>query len=136
MDDAEKEIRLEKVAPPTEIFGLDLRAESLPSDIVQSARDSWTGGDKEGALSLLYRGLLHHLVNHLDIRIPDSATEGECVTLVRGAGTRMFADVFSVVTEHWVRAAYGKKYPTSENFEMTLKTISTHLGPLVSEEQL
>ncbi|MFN0161525.1 MAG: hypothetical protein ACKVQQ_09860, partial [Burkholderiales bacterium] len=46
-----------KGAPPPEfLFGMDLRAESLPRDLPRAARSLLDAGDARGALSLLYSG--------------------------------------------------------------------------------
>lgn len=117
----------EHVAPPEEVvFGLDLRKSSLPPDIVGAAKLAWSENDTRSALSFLYRGLLHLVVYREHVRIPKSATEGECVFLVKDKLAADFAEDFRVLTGHWTRAAYGKKMPSPPEFQSLLERLAPH----------
>ncbi|NJR72204.1 MAG: hypothetical protein HC782_03895 [Gammaproteobacteria bacterium] len=61
------------------LFGLDVRAESLPDDVAASASLMLARGDMRGALSLLYRGALVYLIDEGKIEIARGDTEGVCV---------------------------------------------------------
>lgn len=52
----------DEVRAPTVVMGMNITPESLPDDIVASARAAWAAGDFKEALSLLYRGSLSWLV--------------------------------------------------------------------------
>jgi len=92
---------------PTRLFGLDIRPESLPDDIVEEAMKSIRAGDLRQALSLLYRGSLIRLVTDHRLEIPDSATEGECLDLVRRHRESEEADYFQKLTRAWLITAYA-----------------------------
>lgn len=115
--DLSRRARAERPAPrPTEAFGLDLRRDSLPDDIPGAARALATQGDIVGALSLLYRGALHHLVERDELEIQPGDTEHDCMRRVRevAAGRAVEerrADYFSALTERWLRAAWGASPP-------------------------
>jgi hypothetical protein len=92
---------------PAELFGLDLRPESLPGDIAAEALRKAHGGELRGALSLLYRGALVRLIAEHQLAIPQSATEGECLRLVerhRGADEVAY---FRQLTRAWQVTAYA-----------------------------
>ncbi len=102
---------------PVTLFGLDVRAASLPADIVASARALLEQGDLRAALSLLYRGALAKFIQQGHPKIPASATEGECVARVQEARSRAESDYFAALTRAWVRLAYGHLLPTREQVQ-------------------
>jgi hypothetical protein len=92
---------------PTQLFGLDVRPESLPDDIATEALQHVKSGDLRQALSLLYRGTLVRLVTDYQLEIPDSATEGECLKLVRQEREENEAEYFQKLTRVWLVTAYA-----------------------------
>jgi hypothetical protein len=112
---------------PEVLFGLDLRPESLPADIVAAARAAWEAGRAREALSLLYRGVLAHLVRSRELEITESATEGECERLVaRALGAPMSED-FSALVRMWQATAYGHAAPAGEAFAALCARWRPHL---------
>jgi len=95
------------IAPPTELFGLDLRPESLPDDVAATARRLLDSGDRIGALSLLYRGALVRLVHGFALELPDGATENDCVRAVRAVGGP--SRWFEGLTGAWQSEAYAHR---------------------------
>ena len=71
----------DRFVAPTHVQDLDIRPESLPSDIGSAARSLWDRGDHRAALALLYRGLLSRLAHVYRVPIRDSTTEGDCLAL-------------------------------------------------------
>ena len=98
-------------------FGLDLRPESLPEDVIAEAAAAFRAGDAAGALSLLYRAALVHLIHARGVRIAESATEGECVRMVRAGAARGLADSFARLTSAWLYCAYAHRPPDADEFE-------------------
>ena len=109
-------------------FGLDLRPEALPPDVVAAARRRFTAGDAAGALSLLYRGALVHLVRGLGLQVPASATEGECERIARAALDADLAGDFALLTRAWVFCAYAREAPPPETFAELCLRWHAHLG--------
>jgi len=97
-------------------IGLDLRPESLPDDVVGESRARFAGGDAAGALSLLYRGALVHLVQRFGLALPASATEGECERIARDALDAGLAGDFRALSRAWVFCAYARAMPAPEAF--------------------
>ena len=118
----------EEDAPPETRFGLDLRPESLPSDVIAAARAAWSTGDRARALSLLYRGALVYLVRDLGLVLPESATEGECERLARRHAGGEIASDFSALTRAWLYCAYADEPPAPAAFEELLTRWGPHLG--------
>jgi Domain of unknown function (DUF4129) len=97
--------------------GLDLRPESLPADVVSAARARFAAGDPAGALSLLYRGALVELARRFGLRLPDSATEGECERIARGAVGGTLAGDFAALARAWLYCAYARRPPAPDEFD-------------------
>lgn len=99
---------------PVELFGLDLRPDQLPENLAVEARKLASEGAFREALSLLYRGALVYLMLQEQLEIPDSATEGECLELVKASRSMGEADYFDTLTAHWLKMAYGHITPEAE----------------------
>jgi hypothetical protein len=96
---------------PTHVRDLDIRPESLPSDIGAAARQLWDSGEHRAALALLYRGLLSRLAHVHKVPIRDSTTEGDCLSLaVQHVDETRHAYVAQLVRT-WQRAVYGGAEP-------------------------
>lgn len=108
-----------KVEPPgpTVVMGLDIARESLPDDIVTAARAAWSAGRFREALSLLYRGSLSRLVEHLHLPISDSDTEDDCLEKTAALADASITSFFRQLTLIWVRAAYAGKEAQPDEFE-------------------
>jgi hypothetical protein len=97
--------------PPAELFGLPLSPESMPGDIAGEAARLLEAGRVRAALSLLYRGALFHMIHESLLEIPASATEGECICMVRKHRPEMEARYFHKLTNTWLGMAYGHIRP-------------------------
>ena len=96
---------------PDVLFGMDLRAESLPLDIPAAARACLAAGDVRGALSLLYRGALRVLIYERDLELRAGDTEGDCVRRVSRAGPGALAAYFDRLVDAWGLIAYARRNP-------------------------
>jgi hypothetical protein len=108
--------------------GFDLRPESLPDDVVAAARARFAAGDPTGALSLLYRGALVQLARRFALRLPASATEGECEALARGALDGALAQDFAALARAWLYCAYAHQPPAPPEFDALCARWSTGIG--------
>jgi hypothetical protein len=106
----------ESVGPQVELFGLDLDPKKLPDDVIAAARIRFDAGDATGALSLLYRGVLVLLINGKGLSIPASATEGDCLGLVRDIDEPELLEDFSALNEAWVLSRYARTPVASGRF--------------------
>ncbi len=97
--------------PPTHVFGLDVRPESLPEDIGARARELWLSGDATGAMGLLYRGALSRLIAAGALAPDPGDTERDCVERVCGLGRAELASFFAAVTRAWLLCAYSRTRP-------------------------
>jgi hypothetical protein len=98
------------IAPaPTHVRDLDIRPESLPSDIGAAARALWDRGEHRAAMALLYRGLLSRLVHVHRAPIRDSSTEGDCLTLAASHLAQARYEYASRLVGVWQRAVYGRE---------------------------
>lgn len=100
------------------LFDLDVSPESLPEDIPGAAAALLDRGDLRGALSLLYRGMLSRFVHDKQLPIADSATEGECLALVRRERPRPEKEYFAGLTREWIAMAYAHRLPDAETVRL------------------
>jgi len=100
-------IRGETFLPPTHVQDLDIRPETLPSDIGAAARAMWDRGESRAALALLYRGMLSRLAHVHRVPIRDSSTEGDCLALSADRLPTPNYDYASRLVKVWQRAVYG-----------------------------
>jgi hypothetical protein len=96
-----------KAARAEVLFGLDVRAESLPDDVAASANAMLARGDMRAALSLLYRGALVFLIDDGAIDIARGDTEGMCVRNVARQYDKSRALYFAALVNAWQRVAYA-----------------------------
>lgn len=104
------------VVPQVELFGLDLDPTKLPDDVIAAARNRFDAGDATGALSLIYRAVLVLLINGRGLSIPTSATEGDCLGLVRTIDEPDLVADFSALNEAWVLSRYARTPVASGRF--------------------
>jgi hypothetical protein len=98
----------------TTLFGLDLDPESLPDDVGRCAWDLWQKEKFVSALSLLYRGSLSKLVNRDGVKLPYSATEGDCIKILNNShikDNKELIHYFESLTKMWQSAAYAHRLP-------------------------
>lgn len=95
------------VVPPKELFGLDLRPETLPDDVPGAALRLWESGDGVGALGLLYRAAISRLVEHDALELTSSDTERDCLMRVRELASVQRVEYFASVTSNWQVCAYS-----------------------------
>lgn len=95
----------------------ELTAESLPDDIPKAVLTLWSEGKRRHALSLLYRGSVFAAVDQHGVRLPESATEGACVTAVSDQTGAPQAEFFKKVVAAWVWCAYGQQEPAEETVQ-------------------
>ena len=103
-------------AAATEVGGLDIRAESLPADVVGTVRALWARGERRAALALLYRATLSRLVSQDALVLSTGDTEGDCLRLAHAAhkAARLDQgrlDVVVSATALWLNAAYADRWP-------------------------
>lgn len=102
-------------AMPTVLFGLPVTPESLPQDVAAAIVALLDEGRGRAALSLLYRATLVRLIHAHHVRIPDSATEGECQRIVSGLRPVAEGEFFARLTRTWVWCAYGHVAPAADD---------------------
>ncbi len=100
-------------AAPTELLGLDISTASLPDDLIATAQALWAN-DPRAALSMLYRGLLNHLVEVQALPLSTAHTEGEVIVLTQ-ASPDSLRRYTQQLTQHWKNLAWGQRLlPYSE----------------------
>ena len=106
-----------KEEAPEVLFGLDVRPESLPSDVPTEVLAIWRDGQYREALSLLYRASLSRLIDRYEMAFRASHTEAECASLVAEQGIESLSRYFTDLTNVWRRLAYGHQVPPEETVQ-------------------
>lgn len=97
-------------APPAQLFGLELGAETLPEDIAATAEQLWPTQPRE-ALGLLYRGLLSRLLHDYHLPLKSADTEGQVLERVHQLQQPQLLAFSDELTRHWQTLAYGHRLP-------------------------
>ncbi len=110
-------LALDRVRPvppqdrPQQLFGLDVRTESLPDDVVAEVLALWQQPQPRESMALLYRATLSRLMTQHQLHFRASHTEGECVRLARGKVSEQQAQYFQQLTRRWQALAYAHELP-------------------------
>lgn len=106
---------------PSVMFGLDIRRESLPDDIAGEAARLLAQGDGLAALSMLYRGSLAALVDHHNIDIKESDTEGDCLARSQRKTSATTYRYFKSLTQAWQSTVYAHRTPSAPQIESLIQ---------------
>jgi hypothetical protein len=105
------------VKRPKFIGGLDVRAESLPSDPVAEARRLIAANEARRALSLLYRACLVALIDRAQISFKRGDTEGLCLARASGRVPAPSYAYLRSLIDAWLVTAYARRPVSREVLE-------------------
>ncbi len=124
----ERERENARPAPPTHVFGLDVRPESLPSDVPSEALALWRRGQARAALGLLYRAAIARLIRDDGLELELSDTENDCLRRAHGAAPASRAAYFTRITQAWLVCAYARSLPADSAVEALCGDWRTHFA--------
>jgi hypothetical protein len=107
----------ESYQAPEILFGMDVREESLPDDIIATAKQLWQQKKARQSLSLLYRGGLVRLINQEKILLENSHTEGDILKLSQRTLANNQQQYLQQLTSQWQLIAYAHRIPMDEAME-------------------
>jgi hypothetical protein len=99
--------------PSSQLFGLEVTAQSLPADIAGTAEQLWAEHPR-AALGLLYRALLSRLLEDYRLPLNSAFTESEVLHLIEGLEQPELTTFSQTLTLHWQNLAYGHRLPPDE----------------------
>jgi len=102
---------------PATMFGLDIKKESLPEDIIVTAKQYWGDGEVRSAIALLLRASLIKLLNEHECRFYDSDTEAECCLRIDKQAPKVLSDFMRNLVSVWQQVAYAHRSPTQDKFD-------------------
>ena len=100
----------------------------LPAHISQQAWLFWQAGDALAMLSLLYRGALSVLIASKGLTIDDSATESECLRVVKAKQAIELSNYFADLTQAWQKIAYARRQPSDVEAQRLCSEWQQHFG--------
>lgn len=99
---------------PEVLFGMNVREDSLPDDIIAEATILWQQQKARESLSLLYRGALVRLLIQEKIPLENSHTEGNILTLSQTFLADTKYTYLKELTQQWQLIAYAHRIPMDE----------------------
>ncbi len=114
---------------PDILFGMDIRPQSLPDDIPQTARKLWQSGQQREALSLLYRGALAQMANQDQLPLKSSQTEGDILKLAQQALPTIRHHYLQQLTRYWIQIAYAHQQPDNREIMPLFDHWATQWNP-------
>jgi len=102
---------------PTSLFGLDIKKDSIPDDVVMTAQGHWSRGDNRQAVAVLLRSSLIKLLHEHSCRFFSSDTEAECCDRIDQQATQDVSSYMRILVAVWQRIAYAHIDPTEDKFE-------------------
>ncbi len=103
---------------PAELFGLDVRRESLPQQIPEQVMSLWHQGEPRKALNLLYRATLSRLINEHKYHFHDGNTEQECADIIAASAAAELTSFVNEITRLWQAVAYGHRAIPQQQLEL------------------
>ena len=101
--------RKAKWRAPSMLFGMDVRAESLPDDVTLAANALIAQGNAAAALGLLYRATLVTLIHRERIEFAPGDTEAGCERRVNGKIDVSAYAYFVELLLNWRQSAYAHR---------------------------
>ncbi|WP_182335841.1 DUF4129 domain-containing protein [Stenotrophomonas acidaminiphila] len=102
--------------------------DTLPPDILASARRLWHDGKPRHALALLYRASLDELAQRADIVLPPGSTEAQCLRAARRMPQEADRRLFAHMVRTWQYAAYAGRVPSDDAFQALLDALHQQYG--------
>ncbi len=105
-----------------------IRVRKLPRNVHRTIQTYWSDGQFRDALALLYSATVVYVDATFSCDILDSDTEGDCIRKTKNidADSR---DAFRVITQTWLRLAYGNGTPSEESFQTAMRLFEQHIAP-------
>jgi hypothetical protein len=102
---------------PEVLFGMNVREDSLPDDLIAEVTLLWQQQKARESLSLLYRGALIALITKEKVPLENSYTEGDILKLSQKILTDSKQHYLSELTRQWQLIAYAHRIPMDEAME-------------------
>jgi len=94
------------------------------TDWISDSRRAWARGGIREALGILYRGSLEMARTRYGIDIAESATERECLRILRDSDPApVFLQAVEEVTGTWIRLAWAGSVPDAPRFDRLCRTL-------------
>lgn len=100
---------------PTSLFGIEIREEALPEDVIAEAKSIWEQSPR-AALSLILRATLVKLITKYEISLHDSETENECRERISNQVPKSSSDFAGDLISTWQLMAYAHQPPSGAKF--------------------
>ena len=114
------------VASPLRVFGLDVRAASLPDDPAEAALALCLAHNYRQGLAILYRATLVALLQQ-GLKLKASHTEEDCLALATRLPLSLAAqDYLRQLTHTWQQLAYGHQAPAPSQAEQLCRQWALH----------
>ncbi|MCH2190306.1 MAG: hypothetical protein MK188_05220 [Gammaproteobacteria bacterium] len=107
----------DKVNLPSSLFGIDMREDEIPEDVVSSAQNLWGQEEIRRAIALLLKASLIKIINSYNIGLSESYTEIECCEHIDRSAPADISQLMRLLVEQWQQIAYAHKQPSEKEFK-------------------
>jgi len=101
---------------PATMFGLDVKKNSMPEDVVKSARVLWDADEHRQAVALLLRASLIKLLHEHHCFFLDSDTEAEYCERLEKQVPQKLSQYMHLLVQVWQQVAYAHRVPADGVF--------------------
>ncbi len=102
---------------PSSMFGLDIKQDSIPEDVIQAARSAWSSDQPRDAVAILLRSSLILLLHEHNCRFFDSDTEAECCDRIDQQAPQAVSVYMRKLVTAWQSIAYAHVAPSDAVFD-------------------
>ena len=112
-----KNTEADSVAAPDVLFGLDVRKDSIPVNVIEQTMSLWNKGQHREAIGLLYRSTLSLLIHRFLFEFYHGYTEQECSDIVQQSDNKALKEFVVHITSIWQQIAYAHSIPAEQQIK-------------------
>jgi len=119
------------ITAPDVLFGLDVRKDSIPVNVIEQTMFLWSKGQHREAIGLLYRSTLSLLIHQFLFEFYHGYTEQECSNIVQQSDNETLKKFVSQITSTWQQIAYAHSIP----LEQQIKSLCSQWSEVSNNEK-
>jgi len=123
-----KKIKADSYQAPEVMFGMDVRPDSIPEDVISAVKKLLDSKQTREAFSLLYRAALIKLINQDKIQLLNSHTENDVLRVSIKKISKTKQEYLSLLTNAWKEVAYAHRNPDDNDIHHLLTSWKTEFA--------
>lgn len=119
-------------AIPTHVAGMDIRRQSLPTNLREAVEDALGNNDIRLALSLMLRSALANLLQRYPVALAAGSTEQQCLRQLQAThGEPSAIHYLNTLTRAWITTAWAHRPVDAE----TVRSLLAHWEQILVEQE-